>query len=203
MLDRVRTVLLRTYKNTPQISRNGQAVTITFSDFKVDVVPAFNRNGGGYLIPDSVHKTWLSTDPEKHDAHLTTANKAHDGDLVPLVKMLKGWNRVINGAFDGFYLELHTVKALNGITIADFPSGVRFVLDKGVGQILYQLPDPAGFGGYVNGLANLSTVSEGVSRFTTAVGRAKRAEEFEQKGNTAAAFDEWRKIFGDYFPAFG
>ena len=54
LLDRVRTVLLRTYRQTPKISRNGQAVTITFTDFKVDVVPGFNRRGGGYLIPDSI-----------------------------------------------------------------------------------------------------------------------------------------------------
>src|SRR6266536_2265189 len=48
VLDRVRRVLLKRYHSTPRISRNGQAVTITFTDFCVDVVPAFNRQGGGY-----------------------------------------------------------------------------------------------------------------------------------------------------------
>jgi len=34
-------------------SPNGQAVRITFADFKADVVPAFHRQGGGYLIPNA------------------------------------------------------------------------------------------------------------------------------------------------------
>ncbi len=43
LIDRVKRVLKQTYPTTPEISRNGQAVTITFTDFRVDVVPAFNR----------------------------------------------------------------------------------------------------------------------------------------------------------------
>jgi len=46
LLDKVRSVLLSTYPQTPRVSRNGQAVTISFTDFGVDVVPAFNRKGG-------------------------------------------------------------------------------------------------------------------------------------------------------------
>jgi small multidrug resistance pump len=38
-------LILLSYPKTPDISRNGQAVMITFTDFKVDVVPAFYRNG--------------------------------------------------------------------------------------------------------------------------------------------------------------
>src|SRR5438132_1579102 len=46
LLDRMKRVLRRTYPRTPDISRNGQAVTISFTDFKVDVVPGFYRTGG-------------------------------------------------------------------------------------------------------------------------------------------------------------
>lgn len=42
ILDKVKDVLKATYK-TSQINRDGQAVTISFSDFNVDVVPAFTR----------------------------------------------------------------------------------------------------------------------------------------------------------------
>src|SRR5215216_4577203 len=48
LLDKLKRVLKKTYPNTSDISRNGQAVTIIFSDFKVDVVPSFYRSGGGY-----------------------------------------------------------------------------------------------------------------------------------------------------------
>jgi hypothetical protein len=112
LLDRVRTVLLKTYTTTPKISRNGQAVTITFTDFEVDVVPCYNRTGGGFLIPNSHTDSWISTNPPAHDKTTSDANKAHNGDIVPLIKMIRGWNREINHAFSGFYLELMTIDIL-------------------------------------------------------------------------------------------
>src|SRR6266702_893357 len=61
ILDKVRGVLIETYPYTPKISRDGQAVTISFTDFKVDVVPAFTRPGGGFLIPNTITKQWIET----------------------------------------------------------------------------------------------------------------------------------------------
>jgi hypothetical protein len=203
LLDQLRSVLLKSYPATPRVSRNGQAVTITFTDFRVDVVPAFHRQGGGFLIPDSPNDQWLSTDPVKHDTVLANSNAAHSGAMVPLVKMLKGWNRNIGGAFDGFYLELLCVDILNGVSISDYPSAVRYVLDKGREKIRSKLFDPAGLGGQVNGLATLGTVDEAVSRFTTAYTRSVKAETLARENRTALAFDEWKKVFGDRFPAYG
>ena len=57
LLDLVKRTLRKTYTRTPDISRNGQAVTIQFEDFVVDVVPGFLRQGGGYLIPNSITST--------------------------------------------------------------------------------------------------------------------------------------------------
>ncbi|MBX3333701.1 MAG: hypothetical protein KF876_06240 [Nitrospira sp.] len=203
LLDKVRNVLLETYPKTPKISRNGQAVTITFTDFTVDVVPGFHRQGGGYLIPNSISDQWLSTDPTVHDARLSGSNQVHNGDLVPLVKMIKGWNRVISDGFVGFYLELMTQEILNNVTISNFSSGVRFVFDKGREKIRYKIADPAGYGGDVNGLCSVPTVDNAVKRFTTAYERAAKAEAFEATGHIEAATLEWKKIFGDYFPAYG
>jgi len=86
LLDQVKTVIKKTYTKTPKISRNGQAVTITFTDFVVDVVPAFHREGGGFLIPNSVLQKWISTDPKKHVEIMSAHNKTHNGKLVPLIK---------------------------------------------------------------------------------------------------------------------
>jgi predicted nucleotidyltransferase len=203
LLDRVRTVLLKTYTTTPKISRNGQAVTISFTDFAVDVVPCYSRKGGGFLIPNSISGSWLSTNPPAHETKTSDANKAHNGDIVPLIKMMRGWNRGISDAFSGFYLELMTINILNGIRMDSFPSAVRFVFDKGRERIKFKQLDPAGYGDQINPLNNVTTIEDAVSRFTTAYNRAVKAEEFEQKGKIVDAYGEWRKIFGDYFPAYG
>lgn len=204
LLDQVRSALLVTYPTTPRISRNGQAVTISFTDFLVDVVPAFYRRGGGFLIPSSTERRWIETDPRTHVTFLSNANAAHNGDLVPLIKMIKAWNREIGGAFGSFYLELLVEKVLRGVTISSFPSGCRFVFDKGRERIKFKIVDPAGLGsGQVSGLVGVKTVSEAVKRFDTAHSRAIDAEALEQRGKVTDAIGAWRTVFGSSFPAYG
>ncbi len=203
LLDKVKRALLKTYTKTPKISRNGQAVTITFTDFIVDVVPAFNRKGGGYLIPDSVQKIWIATNPKIHVDIMTEKNKNHSGDLVPIVKMIKGWNRNINYSFVSFRLELLAMEIFENVTISDFSSGIRYFFDKGREKIKYKAKDPVSYGGEISGLRNITTQEEAVSRFETAYGRAIKAEQYAKNGNIENAVDEWRKIFGDYFPTYG
>jgi predicted nucleotidyltransferase len=202
LLDKVRSALPERYPRTPKIRRNGQAVTIRFADFGVDVVPAFNRRGGGFLIPDSKSETWISTDPKVHTEHLTRENTKHDGLLVPLVKMAKAWNRGINGAFSGFYLELLTAHVLSKSKVHDLAGGISLVLDKGREAVRDSMADPTGFG-TVRGLEAVTTTADAVDRFKTAYDRAQRALDFDRRGYTSRAFEEWRSVFGDYFPTYG
>lgn len=204
LLDLVKRTLRRTYTRTPDISRNGQAVTIRFEDFMVDVVPAFNRQGGGYLIPNSLTQSWISTDPKKHDVIVSQANKNHNGNLIPLIKMIKGWNKNINKYFRSFHLEVLALEMLNNVTISDYPSGVRFFFDKGRALITKQNTDPAGYGGDIGSyIDSQEMIDEAVAKFQLAFDRAIKAESYESQGYTRSAIDEWRKIFGDYFPTYG
>ncbi len=205
LLDKVKRVLRKTYPKTPEISRNGQAVTITFSDFMVDVVPAFYRNGGGYLIPSTYGGgLWIATDPKKHVEISSSANAAHNGDLVPLVKMIKCWNRTIQRHFRSFHLEVLAWSIFDRVTISDYPSGMRYFFDKGKEMISKKNPDPTGYnddvGFYID---TREKIDEAVSRFTTAYNRACKAEAYDRDGKVEDAINEWRKIFGSSFPAYG
>lgn len=204
LLDLVKRTLRKTYTKTPDISRNGQAVTIRFEDFKVDVVPAFYRQGGGFLIPNSIRQSWLSTDPKKHVDIMSESNSKHNGDMVPLVKMIKGWNKNTGSFFMSFHLEVLALSILDNVTISDFPSGIRYYFDKGKDLINKQNPDPAGLGGDVGAYLNTrEKVQEAVDKFQLAYERAIKAEEYERQGYTQNAIEMWRKVFGDYFPAYG
>jgi len=203
LLDKVKRVLLKKYTETPKISRNGQAITITFTDFIVDVVPAFYRKDDGYLIPDSRDKRWISTNPKIHVSLMSDKNNIHSGNLVPIIKMIKCWNRNISYSFVSFYLELLAMEIFNGITISDFPSEMRFFFDKGREKIKYKVHDPVEYGGQINPLRNCNTVDEAIGRFETAYNRAIKAEQLANNGNIQDAIGEWRKIFGDNFPVYG
>lgn len=204
LLDLVKRTLRKTYTKTPDISRNGQAVTIRFKDFMVDVVPGFNRKGGGYLIPNSITQSWISTDPKKHVEVFSNANSAHNGSLVPLIKMIKGWNKNSGKYFRSFHLEVMALQILDGVTIYDFPSGMRFFLDKARSYVSKQNPDPAGYGGDVGNYINTQEkIQEAVNKLQLSYERALKVEEYASKGYIKDAIDMWIKIFGDYFPAYG
>ncbi|HOP08408.1 MAG TPA: CBASS oligonucleotide cyclase [candidate division Zixibacteria bacterium] len=204
LLDKVKRELKKTYPTTPRISRNGQAVTISFTDFDVDVVPGFYRTGGGYLIPDSVRNTWIPTDPKQHVIIWAAENKKHNGNLIPLIKMLKRWNKKHSALLQSFHLEALILNILDGITISDFPSGVRYVFDKARMAVQYPIPDPAGYnnniGGYIDTDEKLLEICNRLERATL---QAREAESLDASGNTRRAFEKWRTIFGDYFPAYG
>jgi len=204
LLDNLKRGLRKTYPKTPDISRNGQAVTITFTDFKVDVVPALNRQGGGYLIPDSILKRWISTDPKRHVEIWSSHNKSHKGDLIPLIKMTKGWNKRHNSIFRSFHLEALVLQILTNVTISNFPSGIRYVFDRARTHIQFPVRDPTGYGGHVGAyLDTRSKINDVSSRLETAYNRAVEAEQLDLKGMPQQAFEKWRLIFGDYFPAYG
>ena len=203
LLNSVKTVLRETYTETPDISPNGQAVTITFTDFKVDVVPGFYRNGGGYLIPNAELGTWISTDPKRHVEIWTAANKAHSNDFVPLLKMLKGWNRSRN-VLRSFHLEVLALSVLNNVKITDFPSGVRFVFDKAREKIRVPVPDPAGYSADIAQHVNTTEKMDAIiSRLDWAFNTAREAETLASTGSISSAFAKWGEIFKGYFPAYG
>ena len=205
LLDLLKRALKRTYTKTPDISRNGQAVSITFTDFIVDVVPSFYRKGGGYLIPNSITQSWISTDPKKHVEIWTAENQAHNGNLVPLIKMIKRWNKMINNYFMSFHLEVMILQTLNQVKITDFSSGVRYFFDKARNYVTKQNPDPAaGYKGDVGAYLNTQQkIDNAVSRIETAYKRALKAEDYADRYKVEDAIDMWRQIFGNYFPSYG
>ncbi|MCL5736341.1 MAG: nucleotidyltransferase [Actinobacteria bacterium] len=204
LLDSVKATLKKSFTQTMSISRNGQAVTIGFSDFQVDVVPGFCRKGGGYLIPDTIGKRWIGTDPKRHTEISSAANASHSGDLVPLIKMIKQWNKTISYPFRSFHLEVLAWDIFTNVSISDYPSGVRYYFDKGKERIAKKNPDPAGYNDDVGSYIAGGSIASAVSNFETAYGRAIKAEQYAKEGKISTAFDEWRKVFGTTkFPAYG
>lgn len=204
LLDLLRRTLLRTYTRTPHIARDGQAVTIHFNDFLVDVVPGFHAQGGGYIIANSIKQEWISTNPVRHVELISNSNQAHEYKLVPLIKMIKAWNRNTGNFFHSFHLEVLALEIMKTVVISDYPSGARYFFDKGRSLISKHNPDPAGsqedIGAYINTTEKVNTA---VSKFETAYNRAIKAEDYAMRGYTQHAIEQWRLIFGDYFPAYG
>ena len=203
LLEEVRTALRKQYPTTPRFSKSGQAVTITFSDFQVDVVPAFNRQGGGYLIPNANTGSWISTDPTKHESIWTEQNEWHEGDLVPFIKMTKCWNREHSSFLASFHLETVVLETLRNVTMLSWESAVRYFFDKARTKTWSAINDPAGYGGDLSTYLSATDKVEVQKRATAAYERAKDAEAYITVNKIAEAYERYGIIFGDYFPAYG
>ena len=73
-------------------------LTDHYSDDKIlsyDVVPCFRRDDDAFDIPDEELGRWIASDPRVHSELATEKNKACGKKWKPLVKMLKGWNRLV------------------------------------------------------------------------------------------------------------
>jgi predicted nucleotidyltransferase len=104
-LQRFHTILKEYYSNTP-IRKDHPATHLDFSTYGFDVIPAFNRTGGGYKIPAPAGSGWISTNPQAHADRTTAMNKETGGCFGPLVKMFKSWNRSHFDKLTGFHLEM-------------------------------------------------------------------------------------------------
>ncbi|MDR6625696.1 CBASS oligonucleotide cyclase [Caulobacter segnis] len=203
LLASVKRALRKTYPTTPDISPDGQAVTVTFTDFKVDVVPGFYRKDGGFLIPDSQLGRWIPTDPKKHVELWSAANRVHNGDLVPLIKMVKAWNKSRN-LVRSFHLETLVMSVLQGVRISSFPSGLRYVFDKSRAKIKFKLADPAGYSDDVAAyLTKTEEMDKIIGRLDWAYATALEAEQLAANGRIREAFERWNLILKGYFPAYG
>lgn len=203
VLDLVRRKLLETYPRTPKVSRNWQAVTITFNDFLVDVVPSFNRKGGGYLIPDSITEKWVATNPKIHVDRCSLLNIANQWRLVPLIKMLKQWNRSNGEFFRSFHLEVLCYEIFSLQTITSFQEWLDHFFNKAEELVKTKNPDPSWFNPDVGSYINQQNINVAVSKIQKAKEKSNSALLNELLWYHDRAISEWRSILWDNFPVYG
>ena len=210
VLDRVRKALVEEYPRTPKISRNGQAVTITFSDFVIDVVPAFALPwwswNTGWETCDSKSDGWITTNPKRHVELSSAANRSHGGHLIPRIKQLKTCNRHVGEPLRSFHLEA-LAWSVFGTSFwwresvrSDWASAHKF-FENAPDKLRYKLPDPAGAGGDVGAYLTGSALEMAIGKMNSAGESCKRAERAAKDGDVVAMHQAYGRVFGDAYPA--
>jgi hypothetical protein len=210
VLDLVKKALLVEYPKTPEISRNGQAVTITFSDFVVDVVPAFVRPwwtwDDGWDICDSGSDRWIATNPKRHVGISASANRLHGGQLVPRIKQLKAWNRTVGEPLHSFHVEAlaWSIFGRSWWWYSSQPSdwaSANYFFKKARGKLREPLHDPAGTGKDVAAYLHGTALDAAVSKVERAYERCVQAEKAFAADDLAAMHEAYDRVFGNYYPA--
>jgi hypothetical protein len=164
-----------------------------------DVVPAFDREGGGYEIPDTRTGAWISTNPRIHHELSTAKNKLCDGKFVPFVKMIKGINRHLqNPVAPSFLIEVMAQDIVME-PFGDYPEEVRWFLATAAERVDESWPDPAGLGPDVNTMSAFER-TKAATTLREAQFISEKAIDLAATGQERAAVETWRELFGWRMP---
>jgi hypothetical protein len=210
VLELLRQSLRDDYRKGTKMSRNGQAVTIAFTDFIVDVVPAFSRpwwawDSSALDICDSGHDRWITTNPQRHVEISARANRVHDGQLVPRIKQLKAWNRNVGSPLHSFHLETLTWSIFGtswwwrNSQASDW-AGARYFFKRAYDKLTTPLADPAGTGKDVAAYLYGDAVNAAKSKVQSALERCDRAQRAFTEDDLTEMHKAYRRLFGDCYP---
>jgi hypothetical protein len=197
--------LLAKKYDSPVPSIGRRSCTIEFSSTdevpSFDVVIAFDREKGGFEIPDRTIGEWIASDPAVHKALATEKNERCDGRWIPLVKMIKGFNREwSNPVRPSFLLEVMALDLVRP-PFGRYQDEVVLFLANAAERIQDVWPDPANLGPDVNSSMNLIEKQEAARKLRDACEIAERAVQLEDDGSERAAIEAWRELFGSRMPS--
>jgi len=180
-------------RSSPTKDEDGKVISI-------DIVPAFEA-GDVYEIPDDILGEWIQTNPKVHKEKSTAKNAELAGSWVPLVKMLKAWNREAGKPIKpSFLIEVMALDLVDA-PFNDYASEVRSFFAAAGDAISETWADPAGLGPPVSDQMTAERCSEARLALYEAEKLCAQAARAEERGKTGASIAIWRQLFGPYFPA--
>jgi hypothetical protein len=171
-------------------------------EINIDLSPViwYSPNGGGmdqYWMPagnGQIH--WKPTNPKEDQRNLTTANQAHNGELLKIVRMMKWWNANRNaGRLKGIHLETLIVNLLEGQQLDGWANALHYLfanLGAAVGGIC---PDPSGLGSPLDSSLSDTDRAASMASINAAYNAAFQASQLAAADYVPMALVQWRTIF--------
>lgn len=206
ILDKFKYILDKKYPDTPK-RRDRNCITMQLSQFRLDVVPAFYNSDWYYIIPDSIEKKWIDTNPIKFAEGITSINKKMEWYFIPLIKMVKSRNKNNWNLLNGYHIECmmyHRYKTYTkGYT---YDSMMKVFFENLPNYIQNSCYDPIMMGTVVD--SYLWGYFD--DKRQAAIKKAKKAKEIatlalseSEKGNEESAIKLWKTLLGNHFPNYG
>tara|TARA_R110002126_G_scaffold9940_3_gene44676 strand:- start:2692 stop:3576 length:885 start_codon:yes stop_codon:yes gene_type:complete len=209
ILDAFEASLIANY-GRERVERGRRCVTVEFEKknqtqdsadgvLSIDAVPAFPVDNH-FDIPDGIIGEWISSNPEVHKEQATAKNNELSGSWVPLVKMIKGWNREAGKPVKPMFLMEVMARELVDPPFNNYPDEFIRFLSAAQLAIDDDWPDPAGLGPNVSDQMDAVNKASAKQKFRDAERLAVQAQHAEKQGRNSVALGLWREIFGNYFP---
>ena len=198
LLQEVKKTIQSRYPKT-DMRGDGQVVVISFSNYQIEVLPAFENADGSFLYPDSNDGgSWKTTKPRLEIKAISDLHQAKNQNLRTLCKMIRSWKNYHGVAMGGLLIDSVAYNFLNSTTYYD---------DKSFTYYDWLIRD---FLKYLSDLQNTNHIFAPGSnqkvyikkKFQTKAKKEHKLvlEAIEAQENKNAN-QKWKKIFGRSFPS--
>jgi len=194
-----------------EIKRNLEAATLNLHtyDWVFDIVPCFITSEDVYkktyyIIPDG-SGNWKKTDPRLDSERLSNLNKAHEGNLLNVIRAVKYWNNrptmPIMGSYllENMILDYYSIKTTVASKFVDIE--IENVLIEIHRRVYNPVNDPKNIQGNLNNLSDEEKKKIG-DRAYQDYSKAFDARQLENAKNYKDSINKWIEIFGDKFPKY-
>ncbi|GAA4037708.1 hypothetical protein GCM10022281_18010 [Sphingomonas rosea] len=200
LLQEVKTVLANSFTRTA-IKGDGPIVLVSFASYDVELIPSFQRLGGGHFVCMTSLGGWYKHEAyEAQNVAMTASNALSRNNTRDLVRMMKRWQSFCGVPLRSFHIELLAIEFIatwgnrgNSEVYYDYMCRDFFAYIMGRQN------------GYVYAPGTAETMSLGSmwsSKAQSALNRAQKACAHEANAEIGLAGEQWQMIFGTDIPRF-
>lgn len=198
LLSDTKEAVLNRYSRT-DVSVDRLVVTVTFSNFYIEVQPVFEQEDGSFKYPDTKNGgSWKITKPREEIDEISSADKDKNQNLRCLCKMARAWKNKHGVAMGGLLID---TLAYNFLKSTDYYDDKSFSyydwLSRDFFKYLSELPEQTEYAAL--GSKQRVKVKKKFQK------KAKKAYDLCLKAidaeNQSSVNDKWKKIYGRPFPA--
>src|SRR5258706_5082431 len=198
LLQDVKAAVLARYPQT-DVRVDRLVVTVTYTDFHIEIQPVFEEDDGSYKYPDTKNEgSWKITKPREEMEAMSEMDDAKNLNLKRLCKMARAWKNKHGLEMSGLLVDTLAYNFLEGTDEYDEKSFLYYdELSRDFFKYLYDLPEQDRYA--APGSGQHVKVRKQFQR------KAKKAYKLclaaiEAEGNKNAN-DKWKKVYGREFPA--
>lgn len=198
LLQDTKSAILGRYPTT-KVRVDRLVVTVTYTDFHMDVQPVFEQEDGNFTYPDTKNGgTWKTTKPRPEMAAFSDLDEAKNANLRRLCKMARAWKNKHGVGIGGLLIDTLAYNFLSSTDTYDTKSFLYYdELNRDFFEYLSELTAQDYF--YAPGSGQRVRVKKPFQA------KAKKAhalcvEAIDAEG-TKGVSRKWKRVFGRPFPS--
>jgi len=198
LLQDAKDAILKRYPAT-KVKVDRLVVTVTYTNFHVEVQPVFEQDDQSYLYPDTKNGgSWKTTKPREEMTAVADLDTQKNANLRPLCKMARAWKNKHGVGMGGLLLDTLAYNFLDSTTDFDTKSFLYYDwMSRDFFKYLSELPEQTEYA--APGSRQRVKVKKKFQK------KAKKAHklcvEAIEAENQKNVNDKWKKVYGRPFPA--